>query len=354
MGRLTIIIILILSTIFIFGGCSSNVSSSTPSGGSSDWLVPVDQVFDGGPGRDGIPSIDNPRFATASEIRYLDDDDLVIGINVGDEVRAYPHPILDWHEIINDQIGGTSYAVTYCPLTGTAIGWNREVNGQTTTFGVSGLLYNTNLMPYDRATGSTWSQMSLLCVNGTLKGTTPELVPLLETTWKTWMEMYPESKVVSENTGFSRPYGIYPYGDYRTNNVRLIFPISNDDSRLPRKNRVLGLIAGDNTKIYQISEFPENIGVLNEIFNGIEIVVAGSRGKNFVVAYESTLDDGTKLTFNAIQNSLPSVIIDDEGTSWDIFGNGIEGPRAGEKLKATKSYLAYWFAWGTFYPGAGI
>ena len=196
--------------LFLISGCS-NEDSSSLGGASSDpsaWLIPVNEVFDGGPGRDGIPSVDKPVFITADDPAnsYLLDNDLVVGIKIGNVVRAYPHPILDWHEIINDKIGANALALTYCPLTGSAVAWNRIINGTETTFGVSGLLYNTNLIPYDRLTQSNWSQMKLQCVNGELIGQTPQLFNIVETTWKTWKELYPNTLVVSTNTGFSRPY----------------------------------------------------------------------------------------------------------------------------------------------------
>ena len=138
--------------------------------GNSTWSIPSNQVFDGGPGKDGIPALVNPAMVSSVQANYLTDNDLVIGFKVGDDVRAYPHQILDWHEIINDVVGEQPLAITYCPLTGTGIGWNRVISGNTTTFGVSGLLFNTNLIPYDRSTDSNWSQMKLECVNGQLIG----------------------------------------------------------------------------------------------------------------------------------------------------------------------------------------
>ncbi|MGI9543245.1 MAG: DUF3179 domain-containing (seleno)protein, partial [Cyclobacteriaceae bacterium] len=118
-------------------------------GNSNDWLVPSNEVLGGGPGKDGIPALETPEMISVAQATYLRDDDLVIGFRSGIDVRAYSHKVLDWHEIINDDVNGTAIAVTYCPLTGTAIGWDRNISGGTTTFGVSGLLYNTNLIPYD-------------------------------------------------------------------------------------------------------------------------------------------------------------------------------------------------------------
>ena len=218
-----------------------------------DWSIPRSEIFDGGPGKDGIPALTEPQFIPAAEADYLDEDDLVIGFVNGDIAKAYPHSILDWHEIINDRVGDVNISVTYCPLTGTGIGWNRDIDGLTTTFGVSGLLYNSNLIPYDRRTDSNWSQIRLDCVNGKMMGTEIETFTLVETTWKTWKEMYPSTTVVSTKTGHSRNYGKYPYGTYRTNNSYLIFPVSNKDARIPNKDRVHGIVTSGNTKVYPLS-----------------------------------------------------------------------------------------------------
>ena len=141
--------------------------------GSPGWLIPVGEVFDGGPGKDGIPALSNPQLVASSEVSFLGDGDLVIGVVIGGVARAYPHVILDWHEIINDQVGGEAYSLTYCPLTGSGIGWDRALSANATTFGVSGKLYNSNLIPYDRETDSYWSQMKLQCVFGPNKGLLP-------------------------------------------------------------------------------------------------------------------------------------------------------------------------------------
>lgn len=332
------------------------LSCNGPSGSDAvtgEWLIPKDQVLDGGPGKDGIPALTNPAFVGSSSALYLRDDDLVIGVKSGDVVRAYPHPILDWHEIINDEIGAFQFSLTYCPLTGSGISWNRRINGTATTFGVSGLLYNTNLIPYDRATNSNWSQMKLQCVNGPLIGTQIEVFPIVETTWRTWKRMYPQTLVVSSNTGYSRPYGSYPYGDYRTSNT-LLFPISNRDNRLPLKERVHGVIAGGRAKVYRISQFADTVTTINDHVDGVPIVVVGSAAENFAASFERRLPDGTELSFAPVTNRLPIVMIDNEGTVWDVFGVGVSGPRAGTTLRPGRAFTAYWFAWATFFPGVEI
>ena len=342
------ILILTLPLIY-FLGCDT-VDSGNASG---DWLVPKDQVFDGGPGRDGIPSIDNPEFTNIDDASYLLDDDLVIGISEGATIKAYPHPILDWHEVVNDGANNKDFTITYCPLTGSAIMWMRNGPLSATTFGVSGLLYNSNLIPYDRETRSNWSQMRLQCVNGPLIGTEIQTGKIVETTYKTWKEMFPSSKLLSTNTGFARQYGVYPYGTYKSDD-ELIFPVSNEDNRLPKKTRVLGLIVGNETIAFPVNNFKQGVDIQNISFGGEKFVVAGSSDKNFAVAFKSKLSDGAELQFTAVQNELPIIMVDGEGNKWDIFGRVTAGPRSGQSLDQAKAFIAYWFAWAAFYPNSLI
>lgn len=316
----------------------------------AEWLIPENEVRDGGPGKDGIPSISNPNFSKVAEIDFLASTDLVIAIKTEEGVRAYPHPILDWHEIANDDLpSGERLSLTYCPLTGTAIGWDGTVNGNKTTFGVSGLLYNSNLIPYDRATDSYWSQMSHKCVKGPLLGTEINVFQVIEMNFNTLRESYPDAQVMNTETGFNRDYQRYPYGDYRTNNASLIFPVSNEDNRLSSKERVLGVVVKEEVLTYRFVNFTEQeVNVVQNRFQGTDLVVIGSQSKNFMVAFENKLADETKLTFEPIQGALPIVMQDNEGNKWDIFGEAVEGPRQGTKLPEVLNYIGYWFSWATF------
>jgi Protein of unknown function (DUF3179) len=345
----TVIFIPLIILTFFLSSCNT-VDNADVSG---EWLIPKDEVFDGGPGRDGIPSVDNPQFTDVGGSSYLLENDLVIGVKIDGVLRAYPHPILDWHEIVNDEINGKKLAITYCPLTGSAIAWKREGIVSNSTFGVSGFLYNSNQIPYDRGSKSNWSQMKLQCVNGPLIGNEIEMNKIIETTYKTWREMYPASKLLSTNTGFDRQYGNYPYGSFKTNDD-LIFPVSNEDNRLQKKERVLGLIAGGQTMAFVIKSFSADVSIKNVTFGGEEFIVIGSSGKNYAAAYKRKLDDGTTLEFTITQGDLPLVMMDNEGTKWDIFGEAIEGPRAGESLQQAKAFIAYWFGWAAFYPNTLI
>jgi len=321
---------------------------------TKSWSIPLDEVFDGGPGKDGIPALTEPVYISAGAADYLSDDELVIGFVHGDEARAYPHQILDWHEIINDRVGDVNISVTYCPLTGTGIGWNREIDGELTTFGVSGLLYNSNLIPYDRKTDSNWSQIRLDCVNGELRGKEAETLHMVETTWKTWKEMYPLTTVISQETGYDRSYGRYPYGNYRTAHNYLIFPVANEDDRFQNKERVHGIVQSGNVRIYSVEGFGDEVTVINDKSNERDVVVVGNREDNFIVSYFNDPGDGSTLSFSAVQGQYPVVMTDGEGNMWDVSGRAVAGPRKDARLGPTPSFIGYWFSFAAFYPNLTI
>jgi hypothetical protein len=347
-------------SILLIISCSSSDASAvqknqTPTSGepikSNDWLYPISEIRDGGPGKDGIPSIDSPKFVPVDQApSILSDHLLVVGIKVDDVTRAYPHFILDWHEIVNDNVKGVNVAVSLCPLTGTSIGWSRKVNGALTTFGVSGKLYNSNLIPYDRSTNSNWSQVGLQCINGSLIGERPDFVTVLETTWGVWKTMFPETKVLTTDTGFSRNYGVYPYGDYRTNNSYLIFPLTNEDDRIPAKERVHAIIEDDEAKVYKFDAF-ESGKIRRDKFKGKDILLVGD--DNIIVSFELDATDSI-LEFEYDYRDSEGFFRDNEGTLWNVFGEAISGPGQGKKLAPTISFIAYWFSIGAFYPDAGI
>lgn len=337
----------IFGTMLILAIISCGNNNGGISNGDFEWLIPESEILDGGPGKNGIPSIDEPNFTQATEVNFLSDAALVVAINYGDEARAYPHQILDWHEIVNDKIQDVSLALTYCPLTGTGIGWDRNLDGKETTFGVSGLLFNTNLIPYDRASGSNWSQMKHECVHGPLAGTKINILHVVEMSFGSFKKMYPNGRVMNEDTGFNRTYGDYPYGDYRTNE-QVIFPISNEDNRLPKKKRVLGLVLEGKVKAYTFDHFPGNaITMKQDQVGNRPVLIVGSETQNFLTAYY--IDKGEEtLEMTLVTNNLPIIMKDQFGNSYDLFGNVVAGPELGTRLEAPLNYIGYWFSWASF------
>ena len=226
---------------------------------SDGWLVNKNMIFVGSLVPDAVPSVDNPEHINFKLRDFLSgffvkDDELVLGIFIDGIAIAYPHKLLNWHEIVNDKIGNYHISVSYCPLTGSGMAWNRSINGQEITFGVSGLLYNSNLILYDRGSKSFWSQMRQDCIHGDFINTKAENFSVLETSWKTWKTIFPETKVLSSNTGYDWDYDTDPHGDYATNNS-ISYPLVYYDNRIPSKERVHGIIINGKAMVYRFSDF---------------------------------------------------------------------------------------------------
>lgn len=215
------------------------------------------EIFPGGPPRDGIPALTNPRFLTAEATRYLRPGDRVAGIVGEGEARAYPLRILAWHEVVNDTIGGKPIAVTYCPLCDSVAAFDRRTPDGVKEFGVSGLLYNSNVLMYDRRGNpeALWSQLKAKAVSGPRADQALKPLPVELTTWADWRRRHPGTKVLSTRTGFSRDFRTNPYAGY-FKNPGLLFPVRPVSDRLPEKSRVLGVWAEDGTaKAYPLAEF---------------------------------------------------------------------------------------------------
>ncbi|MGJ3245524.1 MAG: DUF3179 domain-containing protein [Elainellaceae cyanobacterium] len=187
--------------------------------------IDLDQLLNGGPPKDGIPSIDTPQFDT-SETTPFSDEDIVIGVEINGEAKAYPFGIMNWHEIVNDTVGGVNLAVTYCPLCDTIVAFER---GET-TFGVSGKLYQSCLVMYDRSDDTLYSQPWSMGVVGSNVNRVLERVPAVKTTLGNWLVKHPDSQILSTETGYARDYQTYPYGTYYTNE-QIIFPVRNQEAR---------------------------------------------------------------------------------------------------------------------------
>ena len=166
----------------------------------SEHSIPINEIHSGGPAKDGIPALYDPEFITANDAHYLKSSDRVLGLSINGESKAYPLRILNWHELVNDRVGGTDVLVSYCPLCGTGMAFDSNINGERTLFGVSGKLYNSDVLFYDRKTESLWSQIKMEAVTGPLTGSRLKLLPLVHTTWEAWKKKHPDTKVLSKKT----------------------------------------------------------------------------------------------------------------------------------------------------------
>ena len=220
----------------------------------SNSILPRAEILHGGPPRDGIPAISDPVMIPAVQADYIDPGHRVVGIKLRGEARAYPIGILNWHEIVNDTIDGQRFAVTYCPLCGTAVAFDATIDGKPTDFGVSGLLYNSDVLLYDRDTESLWSQIMSQSISGERVGMKLKALPISHTTWRDWLQKHPETLIMSADTGFSRDHGRNPYAGYEQSRTTY-FRVNNEapDNYHP-KEVVLGLEVDGISKAYPFIE----------------------------------------------------------------------------------------------------
>lgn len=233
--------------------------------------VATDEILRGGPPRDGIAALDHPETASYADAGW-GDDQLILGLSWNGEARAYPIAILDWHEVVNDTVGRRPVLISYCPLCGTGMVFDRRVNGEARRFGVSGLLFRSDLLLFDRETESLWSQISSEAVTGPSRGQRLRLLRSTMASLKEWRRDHPETTVLTRNTGHSRPYGRTPYGDY-ARNERLLFPAPRDPRYHP-KMPTLGLrVPGGPARAYPAQEVAHAGGRVEELFAGELVVV---------------------------------------------------------------------------------
>jgi len=217
-------------------------------------------LLQGCPVMDCIPSIEDPVFESAEAAdRWLNHDDRIFAVYYQGIARAYPQRILNWHEIVNDWFEDVPVAVTFCPLCGSAVAFERRVDGIVTEFGVSGLLHNSDLVMYDRYEGSLWQQITGEAIVGKAARRDERLqqVPIITVNWQQWKEEHPDTAVLSRDTGFSRDYGRYPYGTYEEDD-QLLFGVPGLDTSLQIKTVVYGIEVGDHSKAYPESAFDQS------------------------------------------------------------------------------------------------
>ena len=270
-------------------------------------LIPREEFMRGGPARDGIPALTDPRFVAAAQAP-LAPEDRVVGVRLGNAAKAYPIRILNWHEVVNDAVAGRRIVVSYCPLCGTAMVFDAVAGGRHREFGVSGLLYNSDVLLYDRESQSLWSQVMRKAVSGPVKGAPLVQIAARHTTWGEWRREFPDTVVQSFETGHERDYSRDPYAGYDAWEGTY-FPVRHRDPRLSPKEWVLGFELGGKAKAYPLKDCPAG-GWRDEV-GGATVHVRCDRASR---------------------------------TGAVVSASGAEIP----------STLAYWFAWAAFHPGTAL
>lgn len=272
-------------------------------------LVPAEGVLQGGPPRDGIPAIDTPVFIRASQIR-LAADERVMGVYFQDIAKAYPIRMLNRHEVVNDTFDRVGVLVSYCPLCGSGVVFLLPQGEGVSTFGVSGLLYNSDVLLYDRESESLWSQLMLKAISGRRRGETLTLLAATHTTWGEWQKRYPDSLLLSEASAPDVSYKHNPYADYEKSE-QLWFPVQHKNADFRNKERVLGLSVNGVDKAYPHSELASSSAEFDDIVGGKKVRIVWSA------------------------ESQSAYVLDSEG-------------------QQLPSVSAYWFAWFSFHPQTQI
>lgn len=380
--------------------------------------IPVDEIMSGGPPPQGIPALgftgdragaasanQPPQFVSqADAAEWLDEEEPVIVVTLAEESRAYPLQILTWHEIANDTLGGVPIAVTFCPLCNSALAFDRriplteeaqqellEVNpeaeltelddlfleayrtqepsadpvvGATVTFGVSGLLYNSNLLMFDTASSTLWSQLVGEGVVGTLAGTNLLRYPAQVVSFAEFREAFPHAFVLSRDTGYSRAYGTNPYVGYdRADSPAFLFS-GPTDGRLPPKERVITFELNGESVAYPFTELARE-RVINDTVGGQPVALfwqPGTRSALDAGAIAASEDIGAAGAFHRVLNGRElhfspqgDAFVDDEtGSSWNLLGQAISGELEGQALKPVVHDNTLWFAWAAFRPDTRI
>ncbi|PIQ90015.1 MAG: hypothetical protein COV72_00085 [Candidatus Omnitrophica bacterium CG11_big_fil_rev_8_21_14_0_20_42_13] len=268
--------------------------------------IPTEQIHDGGPPKDGIPALTDPEFTSGNDAKYLGPKDRVLGISINGEAKAYPINILNWHEVVNDRVGGKDVLVSYCPLCGTGMVFDAHIKGIRSLFGVSGKLYNSDVLMYDKQTESLWSQIKMEAVTGPMTGEKLALLSARHTTWEAWRSQYPDTLILSSKTGYSRDYSRNPYAGYGQS-PEIYFPVDHRDNRLPVKEWVVGVVINGQPKAYSFGRLTKEKAAVEDVIADKEITVYFDKNNESAVVKDNN------------GNVIPSV-------------------------------QAYWFAWKVFYP----
>lgn len=309
--------------------------------------VPLWEAVWGGVLKDGIPALTNPELVAPDSATYLTDDELVFGVEINGDVRAYPLRILDWHEMFNDVIGGVPVSLAYCTLCGSGILFETTVEGRSTpfTFGSSGLLYRSNKLMYDHQTESLWNQFTGRPVVGGLTGSGIELKtrPVTITTWGDWLARNPTTQVLSLNTGHRRDYTPgAPYADYFAS-PELIFPAPVDASTLAPKDYVFALRGAGAEKAWRLSQF-EGGAVVNDMAGVIPVTLIGNATTLSVRAYRT---DG-----RLFEKTNDATRLLSEGEEWSVTESALASP-GGTQFHRLPGHIAFWFAWEGYLGDAG-
>lgn len=303
--------------------------------------IRLEEVVWGGVRKDGIPSLDNPTMLSIADAGYLVDDDLVFGVEINGDLRAYPLRVMGWHEMFNDVIGGVPVALAYCTLCGSGILFETNVAGRSTplVFGSSGFLYRSNKLMFDRQTNSLWNQFTGKPVIGSLasSGITLKQRPVVITTWGAWKQSHPSTKVLSPNTGHKRDYGSGVVYQQYFASPDLMFPAQVDQRQHRQKDYVFAVRQFGAARAWPLDAF-SRVKAINDAIADTNLFLVGDADTRSVRAYERG-----NLTFSLTSTGAQA----SDGSNWQITEDALVGPD-NQRLPRVAGHIAYWFAWDNY------
>ncbi|MFQ5966471.1 MAG: DUF3179 domain-containing protein [Acidimicrobiia bacterium] len=324
--------------------------------------VRVEEVVWGGVRVDGIPALDQARQIRPEQADYISESDLVFGVSINQDHRAYPLRIMDSHEMANDVVGGIPVSLAYCTLCGAGILYDGRLGEVTYTFGSSGLLMRSNKLMYDRNTRSLWNQLTGRPVLGPLAGEDIELIrfPVVVTTWADWLTAHPDTKVLDIETGFNRDYEPgSSYGGYYAAPDPM-FPVGGLSEVLRPKDRVYALLLDDIPVAYPIDIVIEEMVVNDQVGDTPLVLVAPDgrlrdKGTDRPSGIDVVWQAGAEVrAFEAgahifSQGVDPDTLVDEVGVVWEVTEDALVSAE-GESLGRLPGHLSYWFGWFSYFP----
>ena len=354
--------------------CVLSVFAEPPFPDMDEWVktdfsntkVILSDMIEGGPGKDGIPSIDQPVFVSVEKAgQWLHEREPVVVFANETDAKAYPLQILMYHEIVNDQLGNEKISITYCPLCNAAMVFSRQHKGQLLDFGVTGKVYTNNLVMYDRQSESWWLQFTGEGVVGKYAGDTLKLLPSKIVAFEDYKSAYPSGEVLSRQTGFNKKYGINPYTHYDSRAIPFVWFFRRPfDNRLPAMERVLGVVDGDHAVAFPFS-YLNTVPLLQTKVAEQSVLVISKPGMASSVDKRVIRESKDVLAAAAYSRVVAGRVLDFElkdndiidiqtRSTWNMFGVAIDGELKGTRLKQLDRGVYFSFVWLDFYSQSEI
>lgn len=338
--------IILLGILMSCSGGSSDISDAVGQGGNLepavknfDWTVPEALIN----GSDNpFPLAKDPNLVKVKDVNFIFDMTLVAAVNIDGEIKIYPYNFLNTFESVNDQINDKKFALTYCPLTQSALLINRSYQNEEFVLRASGYLLFDNVILKDEKSDTYWSQMLGQCIKGPYSGEFNNTYNFVEMTWKTVRENFPEAEVFTlASVETSTLNSVQQKSDVKSGD--LVYGMIATS----KQPHVLGSDDSKSTEvfIYHYDDFGNQTTLKTIIFNGERTLVIGNKSDHYITSY---IND-SNASFEAIQNRFPIVMKDSDDNEWDVFGVATSGPRKGEQLQSHTAFFALFWAWESFY-----